>query len=317
MNRIKMIRANTIFLAAACVPLCAQVEAPLFGYLPDGARLRPVYGIPASAAIGAAADYGRDFSGIAVSSRQDFAIVSAADSGAVFVASPAGALTAISDADPSPDRIFLSPRGSAALLWFSATGRLQVITGLPGAPAVRSADASFLNVAPHALAVSDDGQWFAGAFSEDVWLFGPQGQATPLRLGEQAYSLAFFGGRSDLAVATAAHIFSITDVGGAAAVSKLYEDSSMASVGLGISSDNRYLVAPEASGVLLSLDLVSGLPARFDCGCAPDGAFSMGRSVFRFTGLRGAVFKVFDASTGDVFFVPLAASESSVAGGQQ
>jgi hypothetical protein len=311
------IHAALAFVAAACVPAWAQVEAPLFGYLPDGAHLRPVYGIPASAAIGAATDYGRDFSRIAVSPRQDFAIVSAADSGAVFVASPSGAMTAVTDADSSPDRIFLSPRGSAALLWFGSTSRLQIMTGLPGSPTVRTADASFLNSVPHSLAVSDDGRFAAAIFAEGVWLFGPQGQATPLPLQERAISLAFFGGRPDLAVAAGAHIFSIVDVGGAATVSTLYEGRAISPVGLGISSDNRRLVAPEASGEILSLDLASGSAARFDCGCAPEGAFSMGGSVFRFTGLRGAVFKVFDASTGEVFFVPLAASETSAPGGQQ
>ncbi len=93
----------------------------------------------------------------------------------------------------------------------------------------------------------------------------------------------------------------------------------MAPVGLALSSDNQHLVAPEVSGSLISFDLGSHTAARFDCGCSPEGAFSMGRSVFRFGGLQGAVFKVFDASTGEVFFVPLAASSASASaqGGQQ
>jgi hypothetical protein len=92
----------------------------------------------------------------------------------------------------------------------------------------------------------------------------------------------------------------------------------MAPLGVGISADNQRLVAVDISGSLLSLDLSSGSSAKFDCGCSPEGLFPMGRSVFRFTGLQGAVFKVFDASTGEIFFVPLAqASVDSASGGQQ
>jgi len=313
-----MSRLTAVLALAASASAFGQVEGPLFGYLPDGARLRPVYGIAASASIGAAADYGRDFSRIAVSPRQDYAIVAAADTGAVFVASPTGAMTPIPGADANPDRIFLSPRGSAALLWSASSGRLQFLTGLSGSLSVRNASATFLNTLPHAFAVSDDGQFAAGAFADGLWLFGPQGQATPLPSQERALSLAFFAGRPDLAVATATHVFSIKDVGGQPTVSQLYEGPRMAPVGLAVSADNQHLVAAEVSGSLLSLDLSSGGAARFDCGCSPEGAFSMGRSVFRFTGLKGAVFKVFDASTGEVFFVPLAqGSGDSAQGGQQ
>lgn len=308
-----MTRAFMFALAAACAPAWAQVEAPLFGYLPDGAHLRPVHGIPASASIGPATDYGREFAVIAVSPGQDFAIVSAADSGAVFIAAPEGRMTPLIGADPGPDRILLSPRGSAAVLWFSATGRLQIVTGLPASPVVRNADATFLNAFPHALAVSDDGQWLAGAWPDGIWLFGAQSPAARLPFDERASSLAFFSGRADLAVATGTHVYSLTGLGGQLTVSMLYEGARMAPVGLALSSDNRHVVVPEASGTLVSLDLASGSAARFDCGCAPEGAFPMGRSVFRFTGLTGAVFKVFDASTGDVFFVPLAGGQ----GGQQ
>jgi hypothetical protein len=250
---------------------------------------------------------------MAVSPRQDFAIVWTTDSGSVFVASPDGTMIPIPGAGSAPDRVFLSPHGSSAVLWFASIGRLQIVTGLPGSPAIRNADATFLNAYPHALAVSDDGQFAAGAFPDGIWTFGAQSQAARLPFDERASALAFFGGRQDLAIATATQIFSITGVGGQATVSKLFEGSRMAPVGLALSADNQTAVVPEASGRLISVDLASGSASPFDCGCAPEGVFSMGHSLFRFTGLTGAVFKVFDASTGDVFFVPLAASQ----GGQQ
>jgi hypothetical protein len=54
------------FLGAASITF-AQIEAPQLGWIPDGARIRPVYGIPAAAAVGAPIPAGQDFAQIAAS----------------------------------------------------------------------------------------------------------------------------------------------------------------------------------------------------------------------------------------------------------
>jgi hypothetical protein len=64
---------------------------------------------------------------------------------------------------------------------------------------------------------------------------------------------------------------------------------------------------------MLAVDLSSGVVASVDCACAPEGLFAMGGSVFRLTGLNPGALKLFDASTGDVWFTPLPSS----AGGPQ
>ena len=53
----------------------------------------------------------------------------------------------------------------------------------------------------------------------------------------RAMALAFYGGRQDLAVATAAHVFSIADVGGAT-VSILNAGARLKPAGMELSADN-------------------------------------------------------------------------------
>jgi len=322
-----MTRLTGIIFTMAAVTASAQVGAPLLGYLPDGRNIRPVYGIPAAASVSVPLDFGRDFGLSAVSPNQDFAIVTDASSGAVLLATPGSTAAPLSGATASPDRIVLSPRGSAAALWFSSAGHLQIVSGLPGSPAIRNVDASFLGTfldnsiqrdAPGALAVSDDGQWLVGSWSRGLYAFGPQGQVSRLPIREYAGALAFYAGRQDLALASDFHVFSVSAVGGAATVSTLYAGGLSAPAGMSLSSDNAHLVVAESSGTLLTLDLTTGASSQANCGCTPQGVFPMGRTTFRLTGLNSGAFRLLDTSTGELLFVPIAlAPPTGSEGGQQ
>ena len=305
-------------LSSAC--LWAQVGAPLLGYVPDGARLRPVYGIPAAASAAGALDYGRDFARLSVSPRQDYAIASDASTGEVVLV-VGTAIAPLPGAAAAPDRIVESPRGASALLWFAASRRLQVISGLPASPLIREVDLAFLGEPPAALAVSDDGGLAAGVWGDGVYSFGPHGELARIPMRERVFALAFYSGSHDLAAATRADVFTIADLGGGASVSTAHQSGSLAPgrsragspVGMALSSDNRWLVVAESSGSLLTLDLASGAASRTDCGCAPEGVFLMSApAVFRVTSFDGAIFKLFDAAAGHVLFVPLSASEGGL-----
>jgi hypothetical protein len=144
-----------------------------------------------------------------------------------------------------------------------------------------------------------------------VWGFGPNGEVRTLLAGDRAFALAFFAGRQDLAAATRGGLYSVSDVGGSAAIGTLYtpQDSPFGlgpmPSGLGISTDNRRLVMTDHTGGVVTLDLASGAATRIDCGCAPDGVFSLGGALFRITGLTGSAFRIFDAASGSVFLAPL------------
>jgi hypothetical protein len=295
----------SVLAALAASGAWAQVGAPVLGLLPDNGHLRPVYGIPAAAAIAPALDYGVEFSLVSVAAEGGFAVASEAGSGAVVLASADGSLAPLAGAAPHPDSIVLSPRGSSAALWFASTHRLQVVSGLPGAPTVRELDASFLGASPAALAVGDDGEWAAGSWPDGAWAFGPNGEVTRLPLRERAAALAFYSGRHDVAVATHLHVFSIAGVGAADTTTVLY-DGPLNPAGIAVSSSNQQVVVAGTSGQILVLDAGVSSTGHFYCGCAPEGVFAMGPASFRLTGLHGGTFKLFDAAAGDVFLVPLA-----------
>jgi hypothetical protein len=294
------------------VPALAQVSRPVLGYLPDGGRIRPVYGLPASAAVGSAFDQGRDLARIAVSPGQDYVLATAADTSEALLIAPGGPAVHLDGVAAGADRIVMSPGGSAAALWFSATSHLQIVSGLPSAPSVLDIDAAFRGAAPDALAVSDDGQWLVGAWPDGVYALGAAGQVNRLPLNVNvsdaggASALAFFHRRQDLAIATPTVILTITDVGGSAVPTVVYDStaSPLSPLAIAMSFDNRRLAEADRAGSVLSVDLSSGVPASFDCGCTPEGLFAMGGSVFRLTGLAPGVVKLFDAATGDVLFVP-------------
>ena len=61
--------------------------------------------------------------------------------------------------------------------------------------------------------------------------------------------------------------------------------------------------------------LGTGAQTGADCGCAPTGLAGLGGSLFRLTGAKAGTLRLFDATTNELWFVPLAAA--AVDGGQQ
>ncbi len=326
-----MRRTNLVRLAifgALAVRASAQVQGPVIGYLPDNGGLRTLYGIPAAGWVGDAVPTDRALSLIEISPDESRGLAIDAATGALMLLAPAtGVTTNVSGAAAGADRIVFSPSGTAAALWFSASGHIQVISGLAAVPSVRDVDASSIGGDPTGLAVSDDGQWVAGAWPSGVYSFGLSGTAAVLPVAGPAEALCFFHGRADVAVITASQVVIITDIGGAVVPNVLYSkpadsgSGAPAEVALGfaVSFDNRYLSIASNLGSLATFDLTAGSSAGGNCNCTPTGLAGMGGSVYRLTGLNGTAVKVFDASTNDVWFVPLAApvTANAVTGGQQ
>ena len=326
MPRTNLLRV--VIFGALTVGACAQVRGPVMGYLPDGGALRTLYGIPAAGWVGDAVAPDRPLSSIEMSPDQSRALAIAADTAALMLLTPATGVTVhVNGAASGADRMVFSPGGTAAALWFSAGGRMQVVSGLAAAPSVRDIDASFLGGDPAGLAVSDDGQWVAGAWSSSVYAFGPDGRASALPVAGPAEALCFFHGRADVAVITASQVVIVADIGGAVVPNVIYTKPNdpgntapaEVAVGFAVSFDNRYLAIAGNLGHLATFDLAANTSAVGYCDCSPSGLAAMGGSLFRLTGVNDGALKVFDASTNDVWFVPLAApvTASATAGGQQ
>jgi hypothetical protein len=209
----------------------------------------------------------------------------------------------------------LSPRGSSAALWSSSLNQIQVVAGLPDAPAIRQVDTSFLGATPGALAISDDGTWVAGTWTSGTYAFGPNGEVNPLPVGNPT-ALVFFQGTYNLAAAGAAGLQMVTGVDSFAVVSNLLAsaDSSLQPVAVAATSGNRTLVLADQSGSVTSVDIASGAAVTSDCECQPLGLFGMGPSAFRLTGLEGGAFKLLDTGSSAILFVPLALTETEGAG---
>jgi hypothetical protein len=280
-----------ILLAISAVPLCCQpgqVGGPVIGFLfdPSVRALRPILGIPGASTLGGPLDAGYELRWATVAPRQDSAIAAASDGSVHLLRLGSGAAETRCGACPSTaDAAIFSPSGAAVALY--AAGRVQILTGLPDAPA---AGASFeVGSQPRpargrALAPPiDDGAWLLASARDSVTLFGANGGPRRL-LATGPYALvAFVAGSHDAAIA---------DVRGAALA--LFRDVAGASVqqpvatpgdlryarALAFSADGgRLLVASAAEQSVAVIDLASGTRTVAACDCAPSGLTAMGKVV--------------------------------------
>jgi hypothetical protein len=328
-----MMRRNTLLQASFFLALTgaawAQVEGPVIGYLPDGGSLRTMSGIPAAGSVGGAITPGGAFSRIEISPNQTQALAVAAGNGAVTLYTvSSGASVAVQGVASSPDRIIFSPSGTAAGLWFSSTRHFQLLSSVSATPTVNDIDFSFTLSDPTSLAVSDDGQWMVGAWPFSLYAVGPSHSAIVLPVSGAAEAVSFFHRRNDVAAITASQVVLITDIAGAIAPNVIWskpDDSPptdpatappvQVAVALATSFDNRYLSVAGNLGSLSTFELAAGTSVGLNCACAPANLYEMGGALFRLTSLTDGVVKVFDASTNDVWFVPLAMT--AVNGGAQ
>lgn len=312
-----------VVLGMGAIAAMAQVSGPTLGYVAENGQIRPIFGIAPAAAIGGAIDPGRAVALASVSPNQSFVLATAADTGELLLIIPGSGTTVVTGVATGPDEIFMSPSGTAAALWFGSVDHVQVVSGLPGSPSVRTIDTTFLETPPIALAVSDDGQWVAGAWNDGVYAFGPEGQVTRLPLIGSVTALAFFHGRADLAAATYTQVSTVANIDGSQQVSTIFSAPAVELPGpspkrapaqgpgstpganyIAVSFDNRQIVVADALGSVSAFDPASGAAARSTCGCSPSGVFGLGGSVFRLTGAESGALKIYDASTGDVFVAP-------------
>jgi hypothetical protein len=289
-------------------PAWGQVTVPFLGYFSDGARIRPAHGIAASSVAGRPIETGIELGRIAPAPGADWLLVSVTGSGEVAILSPGRGLTPVSGATPGPDAIHMSPRGSAAALWFAPGRRVQIVKGLPDAPQVREIDLAWLGDGPGTLAVSDNGEWVAGAWPDAVRAFGPLGEAVWHGL-EGVRAISFFHGSGRLAAATSGGVHVLASPGGTFEL--LFETGDLPEpLAVGLTGDNRRAVVMGAGGRLAAANLETGAVASAECLCTPLGLFRLNRSVFRITGLEHRGFKLFDAESGELLVAPLGAEEA-------
>ena len=300
--------SKLIVVSALASASFGQVAGPQLGLIPDGSAVRQVSGIPAAAAVGAPTTFARNLI-LVNASPQGFALAADSDSGQVLIVAPGFSATTLSNVTLKPDMIQLSPSGSAAVLWYINGKHAQILSGLPSNPSLRDLDLSFITAKPGALAVTDDGLTVAVSWPGIVYEFTAAGTAG-LPVNGTSVALAFSPGTSDLAIAssTTATIWNSAGITNLASFATLLNP--VAAV-LG----SRSLLIADSSGMIDTVDLISGSLSSLDCQCTPSGLYPLNQSAYRLTGLNQGAFKILDTKQNTIWFAPLALTAST--GGQQ
>lgn len=317
---------TSVFCLLSSLNAFAQVGAPVMGYVPEGGMIRIMQGIPAAGIVSSAFDVGRELSLLEAAPNQSLAVGTAAGSGEALVVildanGSTVRITGIAGATAGATRIVFSPSGSAAALWNSSNGHLQVVTGLTSTPTVRNIDASFAGGNPGAIAVSDDGSWAIASWGRQVYAFGPDSSVKVLLVSGAVQTLCFFHSSANVAVVMTGQVVTISDIGGGAVPKVIWTEPGDApastdqfAVGVGASFDNSRLTVVANTGLLFTFDMATGEGRGADCNCAPAGLAGLGGATFRLTGTNAGALRVFDAATNEIWMVPLAVAAD---GGQQ
>jgi len=289
----RLFSASLRFTGAACLfaamaaLLAAQqgtVAGPTSGLIFDQAAgiLRPVLGVPGSATFGDGIALNYPANWVVVAPRTDSAVVAAEDGSLHFLRLASGAVSelAVPEITQVPRTVVYSPSGTAVALVYSA--HAQVVTGLPGAPAVGKImaleDASETRTRANSpavsdsVALSDDGNVLLEAYGGTVRLAGAFGR-NRLMAGVMA---AFAPGGHDAAVADGAGVTLVRDVDSSAQSTALATQGVEQPVGLAFSADGATVFAAGSTGVV-ALSTAGGSPNPVACSCTPVRLAAMGQ----------------------------------------
>jgi DNA-binding beta-propeller fold protein YncE len=307
--------AIVVFSAPLHISAAPQfIGGPVLGFLPDqnGTVIRPIMGIPGASIPGQPLSLSDDIVGAAISPRQNYAIASRSTDAQVVVidfAAEPPVVTAVIGASSCAGLLAISPTGSAAAVYDSASGTVEVIGGLPNNAAVVAAfDISSISSATVTrLAISDDGTLVLAKVSDGqdagLWVLSSNG---PWRISLDSPSAAtFFPDRHDAVVTddSTRTAYLLMDIDHAASQIPL------ASAGDGIESfsnaavaedGQRVFLADTGSGVITAVDMQTQTSILISCQCRPTGLYRLsGNSVFRLTEPSDGPMMLLDASSGD------------------
>ena len=315
-----MIRKIRRFPALGCLlailPVGAQqVRGPSLGFIVDsGARgIRSVSGLAGAATLGAAVDTGSDIVSASVSPNSDYvlAIVGSAREAAVWT--PAGSgVRLIPGVTPGASRMVLSPEGTAAALYFSNGNRIQIVSGLPGAPAMtQEIPLTPLRSPLAGFAVSDDGQLVLCAEAADgvavpaAVVLSSAGDLNRIPLAGAATALAFAPKSHDAVLVTGSEALLVRDVETSSERIALRGDDIPGATAAAFSPDHRkktagrifFANADTGKVTIYDLKAEDSPSVTLDCQCQPAGLFRMGSSpVYRLTEYSGNPLQILDAA---------------------
>ncbi len=306
-----------LFLTALLQGAAAQsrIAAPALGYAYDPSlrAIRFIRGIPGAALLAEPLEIGLNASVVAVSPSQDFALAISTETQAVhLIRWPDGIASAVLlDGTAAPDGAIFSPSGRSAMLFDSASARLQLLTGLPGAPVLRDLPFS-AGRAADALAVAEDGT-AAISTGDSVRVVGPDFNSFSLPL-LSVVTLAFDRSTRDLlAVTRSGEIYVAKNVDAGLDLRRIDAPTGAMTdpVGAQFSPDGYSALVASAAGIT-AIDLNTGSAGVFTCPCAPTALQPFGRAgLYRLTDVSDRPLFLFDADRARFWFVPVDSGRSA------
>lgn len=350
--------ACTLLLSCVCAvqgQSGSTLNGPSLGLMFDSssAAVRPILGIPGAARLGDSLSAGFTLGKAVVAPGGDFALaVSKDDFHLAVIRSSGAAVQSLAPAmGETPDLISFSPRGRSAVLYYAASGRLLVLSGLRG-QTVQSVvtDASSLPAAPTLVAVGEnattlllavpEGDTASALYSmsvtqptstkglssqvlEDDLADGTQpgyGFAQRAATFRSISALRFVGASSDALVADKASsvVYLLQDAAGAARVTALgsAQDGLSQPVAIETLDARRVLVANAGAGKLTLLYRDGTAAESIACGCSPVVLQQLaGNLVYRLTEPSNEPMWVLDAGGTEprVLAIPPDRSQSAAA----
>jgi hypothetical protein len=296
-----------------------SLATPVLGYVFDAADrgLKPIVGIPGNAMIGSPMDVAFPITRAQILPDNRH-VIAASDANPELVVlhleSNPVSVNSIADMPPGPDRIGLSPHGSAAAFYYGYSRTVFIVTGLPHAPIVsEKVDLSRFTDPLKAIAINEAGNCLLLVYSEreqDSIYSVPVGRGTRflfsvVRLG----AITFYGDEDALVADSVANqLHAIRDVQGEATRVLLADsrDQVFQPVGIAVSNRNEIYVANAGSGTVVALEDDGGVLRVTECNCKVSGMRRLRDSLFQLTGHPAEPIFLFEADTVQdrIFFVP-------------
>ena len=214
------------------------------------------------------------------------------------------------------DRISISPSGSAAFVYSSASRRAQILTGLPDEPVVaQDFDLAVFAGIIGVTAVNDAGDTALVAVGDEASavLYAMRASTAPAVIyrAKSLAGLVFLRGSNDALLTDPGESQAIwvKDVSGAASATLLADKRSglTAPAAIAASEDGTQAFVTNA-GAILSVPLSGAAITTFKCSCTPTRLQRMhGRDVFLLTDSVQVPLAVFDGSVdaSHILFIPV------------
>jgi len=297
--------------------LGSTITVPTLGWVFDGQAqaIRPIVGTLGAAIIGPPINAGFLVATASVASQQGFAIVVSAEDQRVRTITLRNNESLIRDvkaADTAPDRIVLSPSGTAALLYFSKAGRVQVITGLPLDPAIQHEfSLSDREITATGWAVSDDGGRMlfvtpAEMTSSVRVLDAKLGMYTAAFEGSSFVMSFFPDSHKALIVNQSSEIF-LLEEGTPSHLGRTAVQAAVNPVAIQFSQKRTQAYIAYANGNIVEFDLATGVAKTASCNCRITDLDALNDlSLFRITELSASPLLLVNMADSEprIWFVP-------------